>query len=609
MSVESQRRERLQARLDSLPSRSGVYRMVDKSGLVIYVGKSRNLKTRVKSYFRPTGLATKTMRMVARTSDIQVTVTNSETEALLLEQTFIKTYKPTFNVLLRDDKSYPYILFTDHEFPRILLHRGSKNVRGRLFGPYPSAAAVRKSISLLQQLFRLRPCKDSFFKNRSRPCLEYQIKRCSAPCVGLVDTEEYGQDLRLAHLFLEGKSKSVLSELKEDMDRAAEKLEFEEASRLRDQIHHLRQVQEDQYVDTAHGDVDAFGVALNEHRTCVEGMFIRDGRLLGHRTWYPKNELGLEGPQLLSEFLAQYYLGGSNREVPRTVLTLVDLPDQKVLESALREKAGKSVEVTAQVRASRARWLSLVQENAELSLLSDVRKHENDVERMKALQQMLGLEEPPSRIECMDVSHSSGEETIASCVVFGESGPLKSDYRRYKIDGVVAGDDYAALGQAIERRYKRIQAGEGAVPSVLIIDGGRGQINKVRESLLRLNVENPRIIGISKGPGRKPGLETIWDVDSGELDVDSTSPGMHLIQHIRDEAHRFAIEGHRARRQRSRRKSQLDDVAGIGAKRKRQLLTHFGSITSIQAASTEELCKVPGISRKLADQIYGALHA
>lgn len=609
MTVANTRKRKFDSLLGSLPTRSGVYRMIDKDGNVLYVGKSRNLKARVSSYFRPTGLATKTMRLVARTQDIQITVTNSETEALLLEQTFIKTHHPPFNVFLRDDKSYPFIRFSNHEFPKIELHRGSKNVGGMLFGPYPSAAAVRKSISILQRLFQLRPCKDSYFKNRSRPCLQHQIERCSAPCVGLIEPEKYREDLRLAALFLNGKSQSILAELKSNMEAASTDLDYETAARIRDQLQNLRKVQEEQSVHTSTGDVDAFGIASNENNVCVHGMFIRDGRLLGHRNWFHKNELGANESELIAQFLGQYYFGGVEREIPRTVLTLVDLNDQETLATALSEKAGRTVEVTAQVRSTRARWQSMVQENAELSLASHVQAQENNLDRMMDLQRSLNLEEVPSRLECFDISHSSGEATMASCVVFEADGPLKSDYRRYRIQDVESGDDYASLGQAVERRYKRIQEGEAKLPDVLIIDGGRGQINKVQATLSDLMVEGVRVLGISKGPRRKPGLETIWDFESGALDIEPSSGTMHLLQHIRDEAHRFAVEGHRARRQKTRRRSELDDVPGIGAKRKRSLLTHFGSVTAMKSASIDEMTKVPGISRRLASQLHGVLHS
>ncbi len=583
--------------------------MIDRHGDVLYVGKSRNLKARVSSYFRPTGLATKTMRLVSRTHDIQVTVTSSEIEALLLEQSFIKNFKPPFNVLLRDDKSYPYIHFTDHQFPRIELHRGSTRGSGKFFGPYPSAAAVRKSISILQRLFRLRPCKDTYFKNRSRPCLQHQIERCSAPCVALIDEESYRDDVRLAELFLNGKSKTVLAELKANMEEASTNLQFEEAARLRDQIHTLRQVQEDQYVHTASGDVDAFGIASNENTVCVQGMFIRDGRLLGDRTWYHTNTLGLEESDFMAEFLGQYYFGDVARDLPRMVVTLIEIGHREALAAALSEKAGRLIDVTTQVRSSRARWQSMVQENAEISLAAYLRQQDNNLERMIDLQRVLNLDDRPERLECFDISHVSGEATMASCVVFDANGPLKSDYRRYRIQGVELGDDYGALGQAVERRYKRIQSGEGNVPDVLVIDGGRGQVNRVQETLANLLIDDLRILGISKGPGRRPGLDTIWDVDLGKLEMDPTGSAMHLLQHLRDEAHRFAVEGHRARRQRTRRKSDLDEIAGIGPKRKRQLLTHFGSITAIKAASIEEMAKVPGVSKKLASEIYGVMHA
>ena len=595
--------------LASLPTRCGVYRFLDEKSVVLYVGKANNIKSRVLSYFRPTGLATKTMRLVERVQDVQFTVTESETEALLLEQSFIKREKPPFNVLLRDDKSYPYIHITEHEYPQIKRHRGRTHDRGTFYGPYPSTVAVRNSLSILQRVFQLRPCEDSMFKNRTRPCLQYQIKRCSAPCVGLIDPARYNQELRLATLFLEGKNQSLLNELKSRMQKLADSQQYEEAARLRDQIQDLRQVQEEQYVHKSTGDVDAFAIATADRHVCIQGMFIRKGILMGHRNWYPKNELQAHSARVLSSFVSQYYFGGGNRNIPRTVLTMKELEDGQVLADALTKKAGYIVEVTSQVRSARAKWQEMVEENTALALAAYVQSRKNESERVFELQQVLDLEELPQRLECFDVSHTQGEATMASCVVFDSNGPVTSEYRRFRIKGVAGGDDYAALYQAIERRFRRIREEDGIVPNVLIVDGGRGQINKVGELLLSYTDKEVVLLGIAKGPDRKPMFDTVWRAGEGKVSLDPTSGAMHLLQHIRDEAHRFAVSGHRAARRRSRKRSELDDVAGIGPKRKRQLLNHFGSSASIRTASVAEIAKVPGISRKLADQIYEVFHA
>jgi len=597
------------AMLSALPARCGVYRFLDEQCSVLYVGKANNIKSRVLSYFRPTGLATKTMRLVERTKDIQFTVTESETEALLLEQSFIKREKPPFNVLLRDDKSYPYIHITEHEYPQIKRHRGRTHDRGAFFGPYPSTVAVRNSLSILQRVFQLRPCEDSMFKNRSRPCLQYQIKRCSGPCVGLIEPARYNQELRLAKLFLEGKSQSLLDELKSRMRELADSKQYEEAARLRDQIQDLRQVQEEQHVHKSSGDVDAFAIATAENHVCIQGMFIRNGILMGHRNWYPKNELQAHSASVLSSFVSQYYFGSVERNIPRTVLTMQSLDDRNVLAEALTKRAGHMVEVTSQVRASRAKWQEMVKENTKLALAAYVRARQNESERLFDLQQLLELDNVPQRLECFDVSHTHGEATMAACVVFDVNGPVTSDYRRYRITDIEPGDDYAALYQAVERRFKRILKEDGKVPDILIIDGGRGQINKVEELLLSYTDQDIVLLGISKGEGRNPELDVVWRAGEGVVSLDPTSGSMHLLQHIRDEVHRFAITGHRAARRRARKQSELDEIVGIGPKRKRQLLTHFGSTASIRTASIAEIAKVPGVSRKLAAEIHEVFHA
>ncbi len=595
--------------LPSLTRRPGVYRMLDSEGDVLYVGKARNLRSRVTSYFRASGLTTKTIALMNKVDDIQVTVTASETEALLLEQSLIKADRPIYNVLFRDDKSYPYICLTEHTFPRLALHRGTKQQVGRYFGPYPSAGAVRESIQVLQKLFQLRSCEDGFYKNRSRPCLQHQIGRCSAPCVGRVESIDYAADVGLAQMFLEGRSRAVLQELKQRMESASKAREFEHAAKYRDQIAQLRRIQENQYVHGESGEVDVFALAQDSSYTCVQGLFIRGGRVIGQRTWYPKNELDTPPGALLSSFVSQYYLASEGRVIPKLVLTSIPLDEEELVESVLAGRSGRKVSVTSKVRAQRARWLEMARDNAALSLTSYVAERRNVFSRFVDLQDLLELEDMPKRLECFDISHTSGEATVASCVVFDTNGPLKSDYRRFNIEGVTAGDDYAAMEQALRRRYRRLKEGEAVLPDLLVIDGGQGQLGKAAGVLSELQVDDIGLIGVAKGPARKAGLEKILLYGQGELSVPTTSGSMHLLQHIRDEAHRFAITGHRGRRAKNRRRSALDGIVGIGPKRKRELMAYFGSLATIKGASSEEIAKVPGISQKLADDIYGALHA
>ena len=597
-----------EAMLRSLPTKCGVYRMLDANGKVLYVGKARNLKARVTSYFRSGGLASKTIALMNRTCDVQVTALQSEVEALILEQTFIKREHPPYNVILRDDKSYPFILFSDHKYPRISLHRGAKRHKGKYFGPYPSAKATRDTIQILQKLFRLRTCDDPFFKNRSRPCLQYQIGRCSGPCVIDVDPADYEGDLRLATMFLRGKSEDLLTEFKRAMNAASEKLEFEQAAKLRDQIKDLVRVQQSQYVETSTGNADVFGIATSGRYVCIQGMFIRDGRMLGHRTWYPSNELSQDDAEMLAAFLAQYYFGGVDRDLPHEVLTSVPLEDEATLEQALSDKAAHRVVLSSHGITQRARWLKLIRENTELALGTHMAKRKNVFERYAALQDALGLDDVPQRMECFDISHSQGEATVASCVVFDGEGPVSSDYRRFNIKSAVGGDDYAALAEAVERHYTRLKANEANLPDILLIDGGRGQLNRILEVLDELQVDSVLVLGISKGEGRRPEFDTVWLNGETKLDLPSNSAGLHLLQQLRDEAHRFAITGHRNRRQKQRRRSEIDEIEGIGPKRKRELLTHFGSVAAIKGASIEELQKVPSISTKLAEEIYGIFH-
>ena len=594
--------------LKNLTRKPGVYRMLDVQGKVLYVGKARNLKNRVSSYFRASGLATKTMAMVAKIHRIETTVTKSETEALLLEQSLIKADRPPYNILLRDDKSYPFVhISTQDGFPRLSFHRGLKKGAGKYFGPFPSAAAVRDSLNVLQRLFMVRQCEDSYFKNRSRPCLQHQIRRCSAPCVGLVSKEDYAEDVELAILFLQGKSIDVLDQFKTKMDAAASAMDYERAAKYRDQILQLRKIQERQYVHGDAGDVDVFGYAEEGGQNCVQGVFIRAGRVLGQRTYYNKNDLSLTAGEFLQAFVAQYYFASVQRDIPKSILVSELSSDHDALAQALNDKAGRNVQLTQDVRGQRARWLSLARDNAKLNLRSHLADKSHMLARFQNLQDAVGLDEMPQRLECFDISHTMGEATVASCVVFDTSGPQNSLYRRFNIDGITGGDDYAAMEQALRRRYTRLIKGEGEMPDLLIIDGGLGQVRRALAVLAELQIDSVKTLGIAKGVERISGEERFF-LGETEIVIDGRSEAGHLLQHIRDEAHRFAITGHRAQRGKKRRQSELEQIAGVGPKRRRQLLLHFGSPAGVRGASVEELAKVPGISGNIADQIYSALH-
>ncbi|MEM9742806.1 MAG: excinuclease ABC subunit UvrC [Pseudomonadota bacterium] len=585
----------------------GVYRMIGADETILYVGKARNLRNRVSSYFRASGLATKTMAMVAKIARIEVTITGSETEALLLEQSLIKQERPPYNVTLRDDKSYPFIHLTEDDYPRLAFHRGSKRRKGRYFGPYPSASSVRRSLNVLQKLFLIRQCDNAYFRNRSRPCLQYQIQRCSAPCVGFVEPEDYRADVELAVMFLEGRDQAVQDTFKERMEAAAEALDFERAAKYRDQIAQLRKVQEAQYVHADVGDVDVFALAQSSGATCVQALFLRAGRILGQRTWYPKNELDLAPDELLAAFLGQYYFGGAQRDWPRSVITSHVLPDAPTLAAALQDRLGHKVEFAAQVRGQRARWQRMALENATHSLAAYQADKRNVFSRFVALQEAMRLDDMPERMECFDISHTMGEATVASCVVFDQEGPVNSDYRRFNIEGVTGGDDYGAMEQALRRRYTRLKQGEGKFPDVLVIDGGKGQLAQASLVLAELQIDEVALLGVAKGPTRKATME-LYYTPEGELALPAGG-ARELVQHIRDEAHRFAITGHRSRRAKRRAASELDDIPGVGPKRKRELLTHFGGLKGLKGASREEIAKVSGINQKLADEIYGSLHA
>ena len=596
--------------LATCSGRPGVYRMFDGEAKLLYVGKAKNLKKRLASYFRKTDLAPKTAALVARIAQVETTITANETEALLLEQTLIKQWRPPYNILLRDDKSYPYVFLSDGDYPRLSIHRGAKKQKGRYFGPYPSAGAIRESLNLLQKTFQVRQCEDSFFKNRTRPCLQYQIKRCKGPCVDLVTPEEYAEDVRHSVMFLDGRSNALSDELSSAMQQAAMQLDFERAAELRDQIALLRRVQDQQSMEGGNGDVDVVAAMVNPGGACVHLISVRGGRVLGSKNFFPQVAIEEEGSEVLLAFLAQYYLGSAERDLPNELIVNVQHEDFATLVAAIEASRGRQLSISHRVRGTRARWQQLAVTNAEQALGARLADRQHVAARFEALAEALQLNELPQRLECFDISHSSGEATVASCVVFGPEGPLKSDYRRYNIEGVTAGDDYAAMHQALTRRFSKIKEGEGKLPDILLVDGGKGQLAMAREVLEELAVPELILLGVAKGTTRKPGLETLYLNDAAhEFTLPGTSPALHLIQQIRDESHRFAITGHRARRGKARRTSSLEEVPGVGPKRRRELLNHFGGLQELTRASSEEIAKAPGISKKLAELIYAALHS
>ncbi|WP_111640885.1 excinuclease ABC subunit UvrC [Marinimicrobium alkaliphilum] len=596
--------------LANVTQQPGIYQMLGADGNILYIGKAKNLKKRLASYFRKTGLAPKTVALVSRIADVEVTVTASETEALILEQNLIKANRPPYNILLRDDKSYPYIFMSSGEpYPRLSFHRGAKKKRGEFFGPFPNVGAVRESLNFLQKTFKVRQCEDSVFRNRSRPCLQYQIDRCTAPCVEFISPEDYADDVRHTRMFLTGQSDALMSELANEMEAASANLAFERAAQLRDQITALRTIQSQQVMEEGTGDLDVVAAVVQAGIACVHMLFVRQGRILGSRSFYPKVSLAESEAEVLDAFLPQFYLGGAGRDIPRSIITSHPLGDAQVIADALHQAQGRQVHVTHSVRTHRASWLEMARTAAQQNLTGYLSSRKSSLDRFVALQEALGLDEVPQRLECFDISHSSGELTVASCVVFDTQGPLKSDYRRFNIDGITPGDDYAAMEQALQRRYTRLQKGEGKLPDILLIDGGKGQLGKAEAVLAELGVNGVLLIGVAKGPTRKAGLETLYNADTGaEINLKADASALHLIQHIRDEAHRFAITGHKQRRDKKRRTSTLEDVPGVGAARRRELLRHFGGLQEIQRASVTDLAKVKGISRHLAEEIHGFFH-
>jgi excinuclease ABC subunit C len=590
-----------------LPDRPGVYRMLDADGTILYVGKARSLRSRVGSYFRADQVQPKVQALVRLVAGIEVTVTNSETEALLLEHNLIKEHRPRFNVTLRDDKSFPYVHLSAHAFPRLSFYRGSRRLPGRLFGPYPSASALHETLNQLHKLFRLRSCKDSFFANRSRPCLEYQIGRCTAPCTGLIDAATYARDVESTVMVLEGRGEDATARLGAEMDRAAERLDFERAASIRDQLGALTDIQARQVVTRARAgvDTDVLAVAEEGGAFAVALMFVRGGQVLGTSTFHPRAPIS-EAPEVLAAFLARHYL---EREAPPRIYLSHAIEDVETLSQTLSGRSGHRVAIGTARRGYPQRWVALARQNAENALRMREAQQAGLAEQFEALREFLGLRDPLTRIECFDVSHTQGEATSASCVVLGPEGPVKSEYRRFNIEGLERGDDYGALRQALLRRYRRLKQGEAPLPDLLLVDGGPGQLQQALSVFGELELSLPAVAAVAKGADRRAGQERLFLAGrEGASILPPDSKALHLIQRARDEAHRFAISGHRRRRARSRQTSMLESVAGLGPARRRALLRHFGGLQGVLRAGIEDLGRAPGIGPALAHSIYEHLH-
>jgi excinuclease ABC subunit C len=589
----------------ALSTAPGVYRMYGADDALLYVGKARALRNRVGSYFNNAPKSPRIQAMVAQIVRMDVTITRTEAEALLLENQLIKSLTPRYNVSLRDDKSYPYVLVTREEWPRIALHRGPRAVQGRYYGPYASAGAVRDTLNLMQKLFKLRNCEDSVFRNRSRPCLQYQIGRCSAPCVDLVERADYEQSVHRAGLFLDGRSDELSHELTGEMEKAAEQLQFEQAARLRDLLTSLRSLQARQYVDGHAANLDVLACAMQGSQACVLLLAFRDGRNLGTRAFYPRTNGEDSAEEVLGAFVSQYY---AEQSPPREIVLDREIPDAELLEEALSSAGGRRVQLKWNVRGERAGYLDLARRNAQITLASELSSRSAQQARSEDLRDMLGLAEPAKRIECFDISHTMGEATVASCVVFNEEGAVRSQYRRYNITGIEPGDDYAAMHQAVERRFRRAVEEGGVLPDVLLIDGGAGQLAQATAVLADLGVDGVLLVGVAKGVERRAGHEPLVLPDGRELRPGAASPGLQLIQQVRDEAHRFAITGHRGKRQKARMTSKLEDIPGIGPRRRASLLKHFGGLGGLKKAGADEIARVEGVSEALAARIYASLH-
>ncbi|NCT72802.1 MAG: excinuclease ABC subunit UvrC [Xanthomonadaceae bacterium] len=588
-----------------LSTAPGVYRMYAADDALLYVGKAGALRKRVASYFNSSPKSPRILSMLSQVVRMDVTVTRTEAEALLLENQLIKSLTPRYNVLLRDDKSYPYVLLTREEWPRIGFHRGARALPGRYFGPYPSAGAVRETLNLMQKLFRIRNCEDSVFRNRSRPCLQYQIGRCSAPCVGLVPEADYAEAARRATLFLDGRSDELTRELGSAMEQASANLEFEQAARLRDLVASIRSLQARQYVDGHAADLDVLACAMQGSQACVLLLAFRDGRNLGTRTFFPKTNGEDSADEVLGAFVSQYY---AEQPAPQEIVLDREIPEAELIEHALAASAGRKVQLKWNVRSERAGYLDLAKRNAEIALVTELGSRNAQTARSEALKELLGLPEVAKRIECFDISHTMGEATVASCVVFDANGAVRSQYRRYNITGITPGDDFAAMHQAIERRFRRAVEEGGVLPDVLLIDGGAGQLAQAQAALADLGVDGVTLVGVAKGVERRAGHEALVLPDGRELRPGAASPALQLIQQVRDEAHRFAITGHRGKRQKARMTSKLEDIPGIGPRRRASLLKHFGGLAGLKAAGADEIARVDGVNAALAERIYANLH-
>jgi excinuclease ABC subunit C len=595
--------------LANVTSEPGVYQMLNDKKRVIYVGKAKNLKKRLSSYFLKKHDSSKTALMVKQIADISVIVTHTENEALILENNLIKKHKPRYNILFRDDKSYPYIYLTTHEtYPKLDFYRGSRKVPGKLFGPYPSVLAVRNTINLLQKVFKLRQCKNSFFNHRTRPCLQYQINRCTAPCVGKISPEDYQETVKHAVMLLDGKADEICKLLDQQMEAASEAEQYELAAQYRDQITDLREIQASQHVAGRLGDIDVVALALQGEVACVQLLQFRGGQLLGQQSFFPKLPEGSERSEVLPAFITQHYLG-RRQQAPKEIILSEKITNIALLSRLLSNEFNQNIKLSTQVRSERAQLLKLALTNVDNSLETHLKSKASVLEQLSAVQQAFDLPQMPSRIECFDVSHTQGEATVASCVVFGLQGDDRQAYRRFNIRDVKKGDDYAAMHQAVFRHYKQLKMAEKALPDILLIDGGPAQLDKALEALEELQVNSMTVIAIAKGKSRKPGFETFFMASKKEgMYLPADAMALHLLQHVRDEAHRFAITGHRKQRAKARQHSPLENVPGIGAKRRQVLLKYFGGWQGLARASVEDVAKVHGVSKLLAKQIHDALH-
>ncbi len=593
--------------LQHLSAKPGVYRMLDINGDILYVGKAKNLSNRVKSYFVKNHASPKTQLMVSYVEDIATTVCETETEALLLENNLIKKHRPRFNVLFRDDKSYPYIFLSKETYPKLVYHRGAKKQKGDYFGPFPSSTAVRQSLSLMQKTFRVRQCEDSYFANRSRPCLQYQIKRCTAPCVNYISEKSYAEDIDSIRQFYNGRSETVIKAIQIKMEHASESLQFEDAARYRDQIKNLRHVIQKQAISGSDADLDAVAIEYASGIACVLVLFIRQGQIVGNKSYFPKVPKDTELNEVLETFLRQYYL--SDAEVPKRVLIQKSTEGLELIQEAVSASQQRKIEFKIPVRGQQKEWLNFAQKNSAHSLRSKLNHKTNVFERISKLQEALDLDRLPKYLECFDISHTQGNQTVASCVVFDEQGPKKSAYRIFNISGITAGDDYAAMKQALQRRYGRLKDEGKPLPDLVIIDGGKGQLTQAEDVFTELGLDTGILLGVSKGSDRKVGMELLWQVgEHRPIQLDESNKGLHHIQHIRDEAHRFAITKHRQQRKKSATKSLLEEIPGVGAKRRQSLLKHFGGWQEVEKASIKDIAKAPGISLALAEKIYDYLH-